>query len=85
MTPPTSPAPAAARAGTATVTVHVNDKARTIAAAASIADLVSELGLAERKGVAIAIDNVVVPRANWPAQTLREGDRVLVIRATQGG
>jgi len=27
----------------------------------------------------------VVPRARWVEQTLAEGDRVLVIRATQGG
>jgi sulfur carrier protein len=67
------------------ITIRVNDEARTIAAATSVADLARELGVGERKGVAIAINDTVVPRASWAAHRLAEGDRVLVIRATQGG
>ena len=48
-------------------------------------DLLRELGLAERKGVAIAINDEVVPRSTWPARPLADGERILVIQATQGG
>ena len=72
-------------ATTTTISVRVNDEPRSLVAGATIGDLVRELGLAERKGVAVAINNAVVPRATWPTHALAEGDRVLVIRATQGG
>ena len=69
----------------ATLVVRVNDDSRTVASGTSLADLVGELGLADKKGVAVAINNAVLPRASWPTHALADGDRVLVIRATQGG
>ena len=65
--------------------IFVNDKPRPLAAAASVVALLRELGLAERKGVAVAVNGGVVPRSEWPTRTLAAADRVLVIQATQGG
>ena len=65
--------------------IHVNDAARDLPAPATLATLDRDLGLAERRGVAVALNDAVVPRASWPATALSEGDRVLVIQATQGG
>lgn len=65
--------------------VKINDEPRTVARGSSVTSLIAELGLADRKGVAIAINDTVVPRATWPKHALCAGDRVLVIRATQGG
>lgn len=67
------------------MTVFVNDQPRALAAGAQLADLLRELGLAERKGVAIAINDEVVPRSTWPTRALSDGERILVIQATQGG
>ncbi len=67
------------------MTIHVNDQPRTVNDGAQLADLLRELGLAERKGVAIAINDDVVPRAAWSTRALADGERVLVIQATQGG
>lgn len=36
-------------------------------------------------GVAVAINDTVVPRTQWEDRSLKEQDRVEVIRATQGG
>ncbi|MFI8294735.1 sulfur carrier protein ThiS [Streptomyces nigra] len=36
-------------------------------------------------GVAAALNETVVPRAQWPSTPLREGDRVEVLTAVQGG
>lgn len=36
-------------------------------------------------GVAAALNETVVPRAQWPATPLSEGDRVEVLTAVQGG
>ena len=67
------------------ISVMVNDAPRQLGAAATVHALVAELGLADRKGVALAVNGSVVPRSAWTTQALADGDRVLVIRATQGG
>ena len=36
-------------------------------------------------GIAVAINRDVVLRAEWPARSIREGDRVEIIQAAQGG
>ncbi|MDX6312318.1 MAG: sulfur carrier protein, partial [Streptomyces sp.] len=36
-------------------------------------------------GVAAALNETVVPRGQWPATALRDGDRVEVLTAVQGG
>lgn len=65
--------------------IRVNDQPRTLAPGATLLDLLRELALAERKGMAVAVNDTVVPRAAWPVHALAESDRVLVIQATQGG
>ncbi len=83
---PASPGPAATAAvRNATMRVRVNDEPRTLADGTALAALVHELGLAGRKGVAVAVNDSVIARAGWPTHALADGDRVLVIRATQGG
>ena len=67
------------------MTVFVNDQPRPLAAGTALVDLLRELGLAERKGVAIAINDEVVPRSTWPLRPLADGERILVIQATHGG
>ncbi len=67
------------------MTIRVNDQPRSVSLGATLLDLLRELALAERKGVAVAINDTVVPRSTWPAHALAESDRVLIIQATQGG
>ncbi len=56
------------------------------AAARSVADLVEHhLGPDGRTGVAVAVNDAVVPRSEWSRLVLREGDRVEIVRAVQGG
>jgi sulfur carrier protein len=65
--------------------IFVNDRPHALAAPATLEGLLRELGLAERKGVAAAVNGAVVRRAEWPSRPLSGGDRVILIRATQGG
>jgi len=65
--------------------VLVNDAAREVPGGARVADLLLELGLTEARGLAVALNDEVVPRAEWGHRALREGDAVLIIRASQGG
>ncbi|GGF06281.1 thiamine biosynthesis protein ThiS [Aliidongia dinghuensis] len=66
-------------------TIQVNGAERALDAD-TIAALVATLGIpAEARGVAVALNGAVVPRARWAEATLAAGDRVEVIRAMQGG
>ena len=39
----------------------------------------------DRRGVAVAVDGEVVPRSAWQTTALRDGQRVEVVGAIQGG
>ena len=36
-------------------------------------------------GIAVAVNNRMVPRTEWDSYTLNEGDRILIIKAVCGG
>jgi sulfur carrier protein len=38
-----------------------------------------------QRGIAVALNGAVVPRAAWPATPLQPGDSVEIVRARQGG
>ena len=64
--------------------VILNGTERELAEGATLADVLALLDAPDR-GVAVAIDAEVVPRGEWDAITLREGARVEVVQAVQGG
>jgi sulfur carrier protein len=52
----------------------------------TVAAAIERLGLAaDARGVAVAVDGEVVPRAAWERFTLGEGASVEVLTAMQGG
>ncbi|MFB7500894.1 sulfur carrier protein ThiS [Streptomyces sp. NPDC056161] len=64
--------------------ISVNGEHREIAPGTALDALVQTLTTAAG-GVAAALNETVVPRAQWPATALSEGDRVEVLTAVQGG
>lgn len=66
------------------MTVWVNGEATEVAEGASVADVVGTHGVPTR-GVAVAVNGEVVPRASWPASVLADGARLEVLTAVQGG
>lgn len=50
----------------------------------SLADLLMQEGIAA-DGIAVAINNKVVPRSEWAATRLQTGAKITVIRAVCGG
>jgi thiazole synthase len=67
------------------VRVELNGEARELAAGASLADAVRAAGAEGRRGVAVALDGEVTPRAQWEATPLADGSKVEVLAAIQGG
>lgn len=66
--------------------VSVNGRAMELAAQARVVDVIADLGMdPEERGVAVAMDGEVVPRARWATTGVPEGARVEVVRATAGG
>ena len=41
--------------------------------------------LADKKGIAVAVNEDVVSRNEWDKYVLKDNDKILVIKATQGG
>lgn len=39
----------------------------------------------KQNGIAVAINNTVVPKINWNEHLVHETDEILIISATQGG
>ena len=67
------------------VGIFVNDQPHELVGPATLMAVLASLGLAERRGVAAAVNGEVVSRGSWETRALADRDRVVVIRATQGG
>ena len=66
--------------------ILVNGEPRDLGPGTTVAEVLEALGVAPgRRGVAIAVDGEVVPRAAWDATLLTDGARVEVVHAIQGG
>jgi sulfur carrier protein len=53
---------------------------------ATIEELLADLGVETRaRGVAVAVDGEVVPRAEWGERRVTDGQRVEALSAMQGG
>lgn len=67
--------------------ILINDEPREFpeGVPVTVADLLAGVGLPSLAGVAVAVNETVTPCSAWATSRLAPGDRVTVIRATQGG
>jgi sulfur carrier protein len=63
------------------MTIELNGNAIEVDPDATVATLVSD----DAVGVAVAVDGEVVPKSKWGLTPLRNGQRVEVVGAIQGG
>jgi sulfur carrier protein len=66
------------------IEVRVNGEDREVPDATTVATLLAELGVPAR-GVAVALNGVVVPRADHARTAVPDGAVVEVLTAVQGG
>jgi sulfur carrier protein len=65
--------------------IRVNGEDEQLAAA-TVAALLNEKSIdTGERGIAVAVNGSVVPRAAWGQTPLRAGDQVEIVRARQGG
>jgi sulfur carrier protein len=66
--------------------IILNGQGSDVRAGETVAAVLERLGLTvDARGVAVAVDGEVVPRASWTAFALSDDARVEVLTAMQGG
>ncbi len=66
-------------------TIHVNGECEPLAAATLEALLMEKAVDTAQRGIAVALNGAVVPRAAWRETVLHAGDSIEIVRARQGG
>jgi sulfur carrier protein len=65
--------------------IRINGESEPLAAATLAALLAEKAVDTEQRGIAVALNGSVVPRAAWNATALKPGDAIEIVRARQGG
>lgn len=73
-----------------TAQVTVNGDVVAFEEAATLGDVVARTmtrpdGTFSDQGIAVAVNQLVVPRNDWPSTPLQSGDKIEIITAVQGG
>lgn len=63
--------------------ITVNNK-KQVVESENLTQLIDELAI-ETKGIAIALNNKVVPRSDWDSTTLSHDDQIIIVSAVFGG
>ena len=64
--------------------IQINHSTVEVVTGATVADALTAQSM-DADGIAVAVDNKVVPRAKWSETVLNENARLTVIRAVCGG
>jgi len=64
--------------------IKVNDKEFQFSGE-TLFELVDEHGFMARSGIAVAVNETVIPRSEWKNYLLNQNDAVLIIIPAQGG
>lgn len=65
--------------------ITVNQQVFQVKDLCSVHEILSLIPDIPAKGLAVAINQTIVPKADWPAHVIQPGDQVMIIKATQGG
>lgn len=64
--------------------VQVNNKEVEIDSVSTLTQLITKLELPSQ-GIAVAINNKMIPRTEWECFSLQENDNLVIIKAACGG
>ncbi|MDF2450261.1 MAG: thiamine biosynthesis protein ThiS [Bacteroidota bacterium] len=65
--------------------ITLNDKLHSVKENSSLYDLVCIHVGEKQKGIAVAVNDAVIPKTSWESYIVRANDTILIIKATQGG
>ncbi|WP_459210017.1 sulfur carrier protein ThiS [Aquimarina rhabdastrellae] len=66
------------------ITINVNNQPHTVQNSSSLNELLEQLQIATQ-GIAVAINQNIIPKTAWNETQLQAEDHILIIQATQGG
>ena len=67
------------------ITLFVNEEIHVFSHEPSLQELFLDIEIGSTPGVAIAVNNHVLPKSQWDSYQLKDHDKILIIQATQGG
>lgn len=65
--------------------IIINGQSREFSGPLSVQQLLSDLFPDQAKGIAVAVNQSVIPKSAWATHPLQPCDHVMLITATQGG
>ncbi len=65
--------------------IYINDEAKQISEDDTLQQIIDGVEIKRKKGIAVAVDNQVIPRSQWEHYYLKQDAKVMIIIATQGG
>jgi sulfur carrier protein len=65
--------------------VFINNKDFVLGGNTSLISALEQNGIQSQKGIAVAVNNAVIPKIEWQTKILNENDKITIIKATQGG
>lgn len=65
--------------------VFINNQSVPVSDSATLSDVLLQHNFLDKKGIAVAVNNFVVSKAEWNSYKVVSADKITIIRATQGG
>ncbi len=66
------------------IDILVNDQSHSLDSPLDLKSLLEHINVSE-KGIAIALNQSIIQKKEWPNTHLKNDDQILIIKATQGG
>lgn len=65
--------------------IYINSKLQDVPEKTTIHEMLLSMNVTAHSGLAVAVNNNIIPFAVWKTLALNQDDNVVLIRATQGG
>jgi sulfur carrier protein len=65
--------------------ITVNQQSYSVSQSCSLQQMLAFVFSQSASGIAIAVNQEIISKANWDTYVLQPGDNITVIKATQGG
>ena len=65
--------------------IFINNDSREVPEKSSITSVLNHLEIPADNGIAVALNQQVIPRTKWNETPVAEQDKILLVKITQGG
>ena len=65
--------------------IYINNKVFQIEESENLISILNKLNLNLNKGIAVAVNNNIIPKTEWEKYIVIDNDKITLIKATQGG